>query len=283
MRPKTLLGVALAVALLASFTGSATADDVVRTPSTPISDNGVVPYIQDPAGPGGNLDCDAVAEFDFESERTNYPDDFNGPIPLLDGDANVVGTVAVTVTNGTFVAFEATIPIGAAIVKGGNDANVYEYDPQVVSDSGLASPENPSGGPAGLSNITFCANPEPPPDEGQWCSPGYWRQAHHLGSWEATGIEPDEAYNGYFDPDLAGDPTLWDVLQSPQTYGGAAFNNVGDLLSTAHPDVAFDGERVEDSCPLNGGGAGGRPETAGPASGGQGGPGGPPPGKGPQR
>jgi len=41
------------------------------------------------------------------------------------------------------------------------------------------------------------------------------------------------------------------VLQSPQYYGGDAFNAVGDLLSAAHPDVNFNGERIEDSCPLN--------------------------------
>jgi hypothetical protein len=46
-------------------------------------------------------------------------------------------------------------------------------------------------------------------------------------------------------------PTLLQVLQSPQYYGGDAFNAVGDLLSDAHPDVNFLGERVEDSCPLN--------------------------------
>lgn len=45
-------------------------------------------------------------------------------------------------------------------------------------------------------------------------------------------------------------PTLWEVLQAPQWYDGDAFNAVGDLLSAAHPDVNFTGERVEDSCPL---------------------------------
>jgi hypothetical protein len=51
--------------------------------------------------------------------------------------------------------------------------------------------------------------------------------------------------------DAPTDPTLWQVLQAPQWYGGDAFNAVGDLLSGAHPDVNFGGERVEDSCPLN--------------------------------
>jgi hypothetical protein len=45
-------------------------------------------------------------------------------------------------------------------------------------------------------------------------------------------------------------PTLLQVLQNPQWYGGDAFNKVGDLLSATHPDVDFDGTRVENSCPL---------------------------------
>lgn len=62
-----------------------------------------------------------------------------------------------------------------------------------------------------------------------------------------------QSYNALFDPDLAGNPTLAQVLASPQTYGGGAFNNVGDLLSAAHPGVDFEigDDRVEDSCPLS--------------------------------
>jgi hypothetical protein len=102
------------------------------------------------------------------------------------------------------------------------------------------------------------------PDDyfGQWCSPGYWRQEHHLDSWEATGYSPDDKFYdvlGYYptltkkgsDDGAPTDPTLWEVLQNPQWYGGDAFNDVGDLLSEAHPDVDFLGVRVEDSCPLS--------------------------------
>jgi hypothetical protein len=101
----------------------------------------------------------------------------------------------------------------------------------------------------------------PCPPQGEWCSPGYWRQEQHLDSWAATGISPNALYSTYFGlPTISNqgkkagapaNPTLWQVLQKPEWYGGGAFNNVGDLLSAAHPDVNFDGERVEDSCPLN--------------------------------
>ncbi len=71
----------------------------------------------------------------------------------------------VEVTDGKYVSFEMEAPImidnkyyvvGAVIVKGGNKANVYYYPGGSMGDSGLASPVNSSGKPAGLSNLTFC-------------------------------------------------------------------------------------------------------------------------------
>jgi hypothetical protein len=101
------------------------------------------------------------------------------------------------------------------------------------------------------------------PDQGVWCSPGYWRNADDK-AWEDAGISKDYKY---LDPtewaiwavtpanlkgtSAANDPTLYQVLLNPNVYGGAAFNSVGDLLSAAHPDVDFMGERVADSCPIN--------------------------------
>lgn len=114
----------------------------------------------------------------------------------------------------------------------------------------------------GYDQVIACKVRDVPETEEAWCSPGYWRQEHHLDSWEATGFVPEDLFFdavGYY-PTLSKsgvrneattDPTLWQVLQSPQWYGGAAFNAVGDLLSEAHPEVNFLGERIEDSCPLN--------------------------------
>jgi len=101
-------------------------------------------------------------------------------------------------------------------------------------------------------------------DGGEWCSPGFWRNSP-IAAGEAAaagGFSLDDLYLDFFDElegvnerqrerlGLPESPTLMQVLQFPQVYGGDAFNDVGDLLSEAHPDVAFDGERVEDSCPL---------------------------------
>jgi hypothetical protein len=143
------------------------------------------------------------------------------------------------------------------MVKAGTGYNVYTYNPQAVSDTGLYAYEGKA-----VSHVSFCWNPDAVPQAGEWCSPGYWRQEQHLDSWDATIYKTTDSFTGIlgYVPKLsklgeqAGattDPTLLEVLQSPQYYGGDAFNAVGDLLSEAHPDVDFTGTRVEDSCPLN--------------------------------
>ena len=257
MRVKTA-GIVAALAAAVALAG-APAAYAQAAASTPVSNGNITPYIIDGENQGGNRTCAEVglaffadAEYyEFSSARVNYGD----------GGFDVDFPAGLTVTtDGTFVHWSSSFGIGAVIVKGSNDANVYVYEPQALSDSGLAAPPNASGNPAGLSNITFCWNPTP--YRGQWCSPGYWRQPHHLDSWPATGYSPGDLVVdalGYFPPvtrqgvraGATTNPTLWEVLQAPQYYGGDAFNAVGDLLSYAHPDVDFFGERVEDSCPLN--------------------------------
>ncbi len=93
-----------------------------------------------------------------------------------------------------------------------------------------------------------------------WCSPGYWR--NHLDAWGPTGISPTAKYSAYFAPVVLSkkaikdgafsDPTLLQVLQHPDWYGGEAFNNVGDLLSSHYPGFNFTlGDPRIENCPLN--------------------------------
>lgn len=101
--------------------------------------------------------------------------------------------------------------------------------------------------------------PPPPGDEdeahSQWCSPGYWR--NHLAAWELTGYSTSDNYflvtgesvvlsKSAVKAGATLDPTLLQVLQAPQYYGGTAFNTVGDVLSTGHTGVNFTGERYFD-------------------------------------
>ncbi|HJR81336.1 MAG TPA: hypothetical protein VJ821_14800, partial [Anaerolineales bacterium] len=100
------------------------------TPSTPVSDGGVTPYILNTPGPGGNVSCDMLG-YAFSSARANYnagSDSFDAAFPA---------GITVTVTDGTYVAWTSTFPIGAVIVKGSDDANIYEYIPASLGDSGL--------------------------------------------------------------------------------------------------------------------------------------------------
>lgn len=178
---------------------------------------------------------------------------------FYDMNNNLEHSNNITISNSTGSVFDwSSTPngIGAVMVKAGTGYNVYVYDPQAKSDTGLYAYQNKA-----VSHVTFCWNKDTTAVS-EWCSPGYWRQDQHLDSWVATGLKPEDNFNdelGYY-PKLSklgvragatSNPTLWQVLQSPQYYGGDAFNAVGDLLSDAHPDVNFTGVRVEDSCPLN--------------------------------
>ncbi len=57
-----------------------------------------------------------------------------------------------------YVDWTSNIGPVAVIVKGGDAANVYEYDGSVLSDTDLVTPDNASGRPAGLSHLEFCFN-----------------------------------------------------------------------------------------------------------------------------
>jgi hypothetical protein len=177
---------------------------------------------------------------------------------FYDVDGNLVhsNTIEILESNFTYFDWKATNSIGAVMVKAGQGYNVWYYNPQAFSDTHLFGYEGRE-----VSHVTFCWNPDVNGGD-EWCSPGYWRQEHHYGSWEATGYSPDDLFYDALEyyPTLtrqgerAGattDPTLGQVLNYPQYYGGDSFNAVGDLLSDAHPDVDFTGDRVEDSCPLN--------------------------------
>jgi hypothetical protein len=145
-------------------------------------------------------------------------------------------------------------------VKAGTDAVIEEVDPPLASVT-VDHPDVNS-----VSHyVAFYM--EDPTSDGEWCSPGYWRNHLDDAAVAAENLTPpgtlDDKYSEHFDyppprtrqgirENAPVDPTLLQVLENPSWYGGDAFNNVGDLLSDAHPDVEFEGTRVEDSCPLSG-------------------------------
>ncbi len=82
--------------------------------------------------------------------------------PPNDGTYYLPGnTGSVTITNVSQGIFNwsSTFGIDAVIVKGGPNANLYEYDPPSESfgDNNLSTPINPNNGkPYGLSHVSFC-------------------------------------------------------------------------------------------------------------------------------
>ena len=138
--------------------------DTGNETTVPGSTQGITPVIIPGSNNGGNVTCAMVAEafslpvgYFHCGEKIDYTGTmFEGEFP--DG-------LMVEVTDGKYVSFSMEEPllidgkyyvVGAAIVKGGNNANVYFYPGGAMADSGLSSPVNASGKPAGLSNLTLC-------------------------------------------------------------------------------------------------------------------------------
>jgi hypothetical protein len=171
-----LLATLFVIAAIASCSKEATGDSefemlkkatviTVPTASQPVSlGEGVTPYLIPGSNNGGNRTCAEVAtawKLDPNpflcGEKIDYNNGaFTGVFP---------SGLNVTVTAGKYVSFnmedciligDKYYKVGAVIVKGSNEANVYYYPEGSISDSNLASPINASGAPAGLSNLTFC-------------------------------------------------------------------------------------------------------------------------------
>jgi len=124
---------------------------------------------QDKDPNGGNVDCSELdMEYASSSGRNNYVDgEFENEWPE--------GLEVEVIDGKVFWTF--TAPEGyclasmAVIVKGGPAANVYLYpNGEISNDNGLVAPDNASGKPAALSNLTFCWNlieaPEAPTSDG---------------------------------------------------------------------------------------------------------------------
>lgn len=108
---------------------------------------------------GGNVTCEEVSLF-YGGSFTNSSDrnDWNGSQFASAWPAGLIVSVQ-TVDGIDYVDFSyssSTHCVGAVIVKGSNDANIYYYPTGIKSDQGLIAPVNASGGAAGLSNLTFC-------------------------------------------------------------------------------------------------------------------------------
>lgn len=147
-----LLALITAVAFTIPFVFSAPAGAAHVLPGGPSGDG-----VQ-PVGVHGNPDCsDLLGTDDFLFEhKTGVPTDETIPLSF-DG---LSGSVTVDVhPDSTFdFSFSGDFVAAAVIVKGGPDANFYDYRPDGnADDTGLHAPINPNNNKFfGLSHISFC-------------------------------------------------------------------------------------------------------------------------------
>jgi hypothetical protein len=147
-----LLVIAAATALLVALVGAVKpADAGVDTSGAPSGD-GIQPVVQD-----GNPTCGELAPGTTEFKVQ----------PVVDGTFTQ-GPLTVTIDvrdtpDGPVFDWTSNIGINAIFVKGGDNGNLYVYDPADTADTSLHAPVNPSGKFAGLSHISFCFGADVPP------------------------------------------------------------------------------------------------------------------------
>lgn len=87
-----------------------------------------------------------------------------------------------------------------------------------------------------------------PCDDGEGCTPGYWKQSQHLGSWEPTGYAPADTLDpafGYSEYYGYGTDSLLDALGFRGGGGDAGAARIlfraatAALLNATHPDVDY--------------------------------------------
>lgn len=118
----------------------------------------------------GNPTCDDIdgLEFDLAFKLDPVPGGLTSH-PITNG---VSDEITLDVNDPIINSFSIDGAVAVAVlVKGGPNANLYDYRPDGVSgDVDLHAPDTPGGPPAGLSHVEFCLvgappPPPPPPDD----------------------------------------------------------------------------------------------------------------------
>lgn len=184
---------------------------------------------------GGNPNCASINPNLFEL-KVDPPASGNYTDGTLD--------LSVTVYDGgkTFD-WSSNLGVDIVIVKGGNSANVYTYDPptEATSDTGLQAPVNASGEPAGLSHMSFCYDLEldvSKTAETTFTRTFNWEVAKSVdpASWDLfsgdTGTSDytiDITKTGFVDSDWAVSGTI--TIVNPSASIAATISSVADSIS----------------------------------------------------
>lgn len=235
-----LLALGLFISCGEKLSETPTAPSQVPTGLHKTSDGcGVTPTTYSDLGPGGNVECSQIGNYQFSSGRIDGGSQCGGTVGPITWSTDPTCTYVSWSFNGNHCGL-------AVILKGGNAANVYVYDASCQSDQGLASPLNMGGQVPELSNITFCWNECP--DENQGCTPGYWK--NHTDAWE--GYSPSDKVGEVFDiPDCLDDcsPLGGATLLEALSFGGGktdcdaarllVHHAVAALLNASHSGVNY--------------------------------------------
>ena len=105
------------------------------------------------------------------------------------------------------------------------------------SASGVLTGSVPVGGAGATIRFTNRYSPPPPPGS-QGCTPGYWKQSQHFGSWVT--YDQDDLFETVFGRNVPGNPTLLDALGA----NGGGINalmrhSVAALLNAASGSVNY--------------------------------------------
>lgn len=116
-------------------------------PGSP-SNGGVQPVWVD-----GNPACDDLDQLCDCTTGFKPPGNGIGTFTYPDGQNQVTATSS----DDIYFDWSSDLPVCCVIVKGGNNANVYQYDPPAYSDGNLHAPINPNNNqPYGISHIEYC-------------------------------------------------------------------------------------------------------------------------------
>jgi hypothetical protein len=226
----------------------------------------VTPYPVDVAGTGDNPSCAELGipvlsagltltngTSSAGSELSGGPIRVAGAAPVGDGsvtveitdttNAETVGAVRVHFDGDQALDWSATVPVEVVAVTRGDTAHVYAYPPGVSGDTGLTPPATANGDPGTIDHVRWCASEQPGGDTTAWCPPAFWADPANRWAWDDTGFDPTDRYLNFFDEATllvpGTSPILAGVLDQPLRFGGEAVANVADLLSDAHPGVAW--------------------------------------------
>jgi len=187
------------------------------------------------AGFSGALQVTVPQTFNFAADTS----DRIAELGILSGSAQPGTTNTIRVTTGGVT---TDIPNALQDTAGPQfDAVTVQVNIPAGADS--LTVELISGPGVNPSSISWLvgALSVPPPPEGDGCTPGYWRQPHHLDSWVPTGLNPGDDFDttfgvDYFDPEIT-------LLDATWAKGGGvnkvARHGTAALLNALHPAVDY--------------------------------------------